>query len=712
MPIRAHSRSLQIVLALLVFVSQTGCALVSKLPSGKHDTKASYHDHVGLKIEYPQVAECASVTSETARDTAAPLTLEDPSEIPSLEMSLEEAIQRAVGQSPVLRSVGGTIVQAPQTTRSIYDPALAHANPLGGVEAALAAFDAQYSGQLFWAKTDRPTNNRAIFAFQQPVSQATGANFSSELSKQTAQGARFALRSIVNYDRNDVAALNQFRAFRSAFDGFLEAEWRQPLMQGSGTLFNQIAGPNSAVGQYNGVLIARVNEDVALADFEAAVVELVDDVEEAYWNLHLRYRLLEANLRGRESALQTFQYQEVRLRVGTGRQDEEAQAQSQFFQFQAQVENSLAGEAGLYAAEQRLRYLIGLPAADGRLIKPTTEPSNAEIVFEWDSALGQALTRRVEIRRQQWNVKRRELELTAARLNRRPRLDFVGQYRTRGLGDHLIGDSDPSDPRDNLYNSITDGNFNEWQAGMELTFPVGLRTASTAIAHARLNVARERALLDETELRVSHDLSTAARELRRAHVLLETNYNRWQADIRQLDVLSKRYRDGLDPINFFLQAQRQVVISESAFYRSLIEYNLAIRDLHRQKGTLLAYNQVQLAEGPWVRKAYESAHETGRFFSPRRHPEKVSGPSPVSRGSFDPAAPGETNPPMEAAENLPLPEPSTAEPSTAEPSTADDAFAPVKVPPLGDASPRLELPPIPVVAGDPNGPDRPSPAPR
>jgi outer membrane protein TolC len=689
MPIRAHSPSLQIPLALLVFVSQTGCSLIGKLPSGKHDTKASYHDHVGLKIEYPQVAECATATSETARNTTAPLTLEDPSQLPALELSLEEAIQMAVGQSPVLRSVGGTIVQAPQTTTSVYDPALAHANPLGGVEAALAAFDAQYSGEIFWAKTDRPTNNRAVFAFQQPVSQGTGASFRSELSKQTAQGARFALRSIVDYDRNDIDTLNQFRAFRSAFDGFLEAEWRQPLMQGSGTLFNQIAGPNSAVGQYNGVLIARVNEDVALADFEAAVVELVDDVEEAYWNLHLRYRLLEANLRGRESALQTFQYQEVRLRVGTGRQDEDAQARSQFFQFQAQVENGLAGETGLYAAEQRLRYLLGLPAADGRLIKPTTEPSNAEIVFDWDRALGQALTRRVEIRRQQWNVKRRELELTAARLNRRPRLDFVGQYRTRGLGDHLIGDSDPSDPRDNLYSSITGGNFNEWQAGMELTFPVGLRTASTAIAHARLNVARERALLDETELRVSHDLSTAARELRRAHVLLETNYNRWQADIRQLDVLRQRYRDGLDPINFFLQAQQQVVISESDFYRSLIEYNLAIRDLHRQKGTLLAYNQVQLAEGPSVSKAYESAYETGRFFTPRRHPEKVSAPQPISRGSFDPTAPGETNPPMESPENVPAPEPS-----------ATEAFAPVSVPAIDIRSPTREMPAIPVVAGE------------
>jgi hypothetical protein len=287
--------------------------------------------------------------------------------------------------------------------------------------------------------------------------------------------------------------------------------------------------------------------------------------------------------------------------------------------------------------------MIGLPASDGRLIRPSTELTDAKVVFDWESALGQSLQRRVEIRKQRMAVKRRELELTAARLNLRPRLDFLGQYRWRGLGDHLIGDT-IGGPLDNLYGTIAGGNFQEAQAGIEMNFPVGFRAAGVAISHARLNVKRERSILAETEFRISHDLSDAARQIAITHQLFETNYNRVAADLRQVDVLGRRYRDGSDNINFLLQAQRQAVTSTTDFYRSLTNYNLAIRDFHREKGSLLAYNQIQLAEGPWAAGAAYDAYQVGRALHPRRDPSAVCAPVPLTSGPFDPSAIQNTTP--------------------------------------------------------------------
>ncbi|TWU41407.1 Outer membrane efflux protein [Novipirellula aureliae] len=630
-------RARRLLLSVLV-AATSGCGIFDRIKPGPHDTVASYHDDYALRIEYPEVKTCSTAPSLAAQQTMEPMTLEDPSKIPALELSLDEAIRLAVQQSPVLRSIGGAIVTAPQTVSTIYDPALAHANPFSGTEAALSAFDAQWTQQLFWNTVDQPQNANfgggIVGAFTPRVSQQTQATFNSSLSKQTAQGASFALRHVINY----VDSNNPIRQFPSDYVGYLEAEWRQPLLQGSGTTFNRIAGPNSSIGQYNGVLIARVNEDVALADFESAVINLVADVELAYWELVVGYRILEANVKGRDAALQTFQYQQVRLEAGAGRSDEEAQAQSQYYQFRAQVEQALGGVTGLYAREQRLRYLIGLAATDGRLIKPTTEPTDVRVVFDWQSALGQALDRRVEVRRQRFNLQRREMELTAARLNRRPTLDFLGQYRWRGLGDDLLGDGD-NGQLDNLYDSITSGDYQEWQAGLEFAMPVGLRAASVAVAHARLNLQRERALLAETELKVSHDLSDAGRQIALTYQLVETNFDRYQADLRQVDVLRRRYKDGTDNINFLLQAQRQVVASESEFYRALSNYNIAIRDFHRQKGSLLAYNQVQLSEGQWAAGALRDAYDVGRCLTPRLQPEEVCMPRPLTSGPFNPSAP-------------------------------------------------------------------------
>ena len=56
--------------------------------------------------------------------------------------------------------------------------------------------------------------------------------------------------------------------------GSIEGEWRQPLLRGAGLQYNRIVGNAQVPGQYNGVVIARINEDVALADFENSIVGL------------------------------------------------------------------------------------------------------------------------------------------------------------------------------------------------------------------------------------------------------------------------------------------------------------------------------------------------------------------------------------------------------------------------------------------------------
>ena len=45
---------------------------------------------------------------------------------------------------------------------------------------------------------------------------------------------------------------------------------------------------------------------------------------------------------------------------------------------------TLSGDNGLYAREEQLRMLLGLPPNDGLLLRPTAEPMLAQVVYEWD----------------------------------------------------------------------------------------------------------------------------------------------------------------------------------------------------------------------------------------------------------------------------------------------------------------------------------------
>jgi hypothetical protein len=129
-------------------------------------------------------------------------------------------------------------------------------------------------------------------------------------------------------------------------------------------------------------VMARTNDDLALADFEAGVRNLVYDVERAYWDLYYHYRNLAAAQAGRDSALQTWRKIYALYVAGSkgGEAEKEAQAREQYFLFRAQVENSFGL---LYAAESRLRNMMGLAPTDDRLVRPADEPVTAKVHFSF-----------------------------------------------------------------------------------------------------------------------------------------------------------------------------------------------------------------------------------------------------------------------------------------------------------------------------------------
>jgi hypothetical protein len=295
--------------------------------------------------------------------------------------------------------------------------------------------------------------------------------------------------------------------------------------------------------------------------------------------------------------------------------------------------------------ERQLRLLLGLPINDGELLRPVDEPLLAKVEFDWHEVLLESLTRRPELRRQQWQIKRRELELLAARNFLKPRLDTVGRYRWRGLGHDLLDPNGNSpDPFDNAYGNLLDGKYQEWQLGLEYTTPFGFRQGHAAVRNAELQLARERAILMEQERDIAHGLSNAVAELERAYRVSQTNYNRRLAARQQLLALEAVYDDADQGektrlLDLLLDAQRRLADAESRYYRALVEYTLAVKQVHVQKGSLLDYSEVFLSEGPWPgQAAFDAARRECRTGPPcyaldyRLTPQAI-----ISRGNAPPA---------------------------------------------------------------------------
>lgn len=607
------------VIALVVAVL-SGCHPQEPFYLKNVDNDLEHYKGVATEIEYPDVeADRLSDVTEAKRPISL-LNRGDNCEV--WELSLEEAIQIALKNNKVMRNIGGQvqgppefILRNPELAPTIYDPALAESNPRTGVEAALSAFDTQLSSSLTWQKLDTPQNQDPAYNFLFPnVIQDDLGTFQARLQKVAATGGTFALTHNVNYDLSNKPS----RGWPSDWNVNLVAEMRQPLLQGAGVQFNRIAGPGAQPGVYNGVMLARINTDIALADFEDGVRNLVNDVENAYWELYFQYRSLDAVIAGRDSALSTWRKIYTLYRIGGkgGEAEKEAQSREQYFLFRSTAEQSLNN---LYSTEAKLRYLLGLAATDGRLIRPKDEPTTAKLVFDWHEVLNEGLVRNVDLRQQKWIVKRRELELIASKNFLMPKLDVVAQYRWLGLGNRLDGAgsldldnlSDPP-PDANAYRTLTDGQFQEWQTGFQFSMPIGFRRELAGVRNAELQLTKERAKLQEGELELSHQLAYAVRDVEANFVLSQTDWNRRIAAQRQVEAVAAAYETDTVTLDVLLNAQQQLAQAESDYYRALVNYNKSIAQVHYRKGSLLEYNGVYLAEGPWPGKAYFDARRRSR----------------------------------------------------------------------------------------------------
>ncbi|MCA9266079.1 MAG: TolC family protein [Planctomycetales bacterium] len=563
-----------------------------------------------LQIEYPDVERCDSPVV----GTLPPRTMSDGEPTEFWDLPLDDAIRMALSQAAVLRDLGGRILSFPDAATTIYDPGISVSHPRLGPEAALAAFDAQVSETFLFTTSDRPFNS-AIEGGNAFEVNRDGFAWNWELAKTAATGTQFNLRSGLNYEHNNDSPAPTL-LFSHAWTNNIEASVRHPLLRGSGVAFNRIAGPTTSpdLSITRGVVLARIDADISLADFEQGVRDYVDQIESVYWELYQSYRVLDANRRARDSARATWQTVKARhdADLRGGEADQEAQAREQMYLFEQQVLVSLDGSPdsqvgnGLYRRERQLRLLLGLPVNDGRLIRPSDEPTEAPIRFDWDFCVADALVRRVELRRQMWRVKQRELELLAARNFLLPRLDAIAGYRLEGLGDDLIADSSPFAGSVNDMFTLEHYNI---QAGLQLNVPLGYRRELAGVRHSELNLRRAQAVLEEQEHQIVHALGGAFAALDTSFSNAQLARQRLDAAEQVVDSRTATFESGRGTIDALLEAQRRLADARTAYHRAQTDHVLAIKELHKQKGTLLPYNGVQLAESSRERPPHRRLRE-------------------------------------------------------------------------------------------------------
>ena len=598
----------------------------------------SYYEAIATEIQHPTIL---SEPPPQVALTEEPHTIENQRATQVWDLTLSEAVRLALANNEVFRQngtfLGGSpVLNGPDQSTATFDPAIQETgvNPgQRGVEAALADFDAQFTTQMTWGRNETLANtpfagDGDLTGNRLGQSLSDSGNFNAALSKVFASGGQMQLQHGVSYSYNN----SPFNFFPSSYTGSASLSYRQPLLAGAGTEYTRIAGPITqnflglapqaggffgggigGVGQFgglqtpsvsNGVVIARINNDITLADFERAIRDQLRDVENVYWDLYQAYRQYDTSVTQRNASLETWRVSKVKRDLEADiLPAEEAQARDQYFASRALSETA---RSTIFETETRLRRLLNLPVSDGRIIRPADEPVTAELLPDWYACLGEALGSRVELRRQKWNIKSLQLQRRAADSLTRPRLDFVSGYQVNGFGDRLLGYNEPEGG--NFYETLADNKQTGWQLGFEFSVPIGNRTAYSQQRNIDLRLAKAQKVLAVAEQEISQELANAFQTLTRTRATMKSQFARREAAIENVALLEPLLEEGQITLDELLRAQARRGDAESAYFQAVVAYNQAIINLQYRKGTLLAYDNVYLSEGAWRQPAHFDAN--------------------------------------------------------------------------------------------------------
>ena len=632
------SRTKFLLAGALAFIA-TGCTPTQPIYLNDTGDLSTYIEQA-TSIEYPDV-EVRSL--DEVEQAHAPITVADPDFQNYEDMTLEQAVGYALQNGKVFRGFGTASLQGTRVSPgvdnlvngiagagTIYDVAIRETEPgfIGtpgqiaapgsiatntgldvnqGVEAALADFDAQFTSNLTFNKSDEPRNTVSTNPNLPLIFQQDNAQFTNELSKRTANGTQLFFRNVSSYTKNsnplatDLLAPG-FQALESVYRTAFEAEVRQPLLRGRGAFINRMP-----------IVISRISTDQQIANLEAQLQNLVTNVEVRYWDLYLAYRSMDAAKTGRDAAIETWRIVKDQYDEGSNVNIQQlAQAAEQYHFFDAQV---IDAYNSVLNAEGALRFLMGWSSTDGRIVRPIDEPVLAPVEFDWFTTKCEALTYRPELRQERWEIKKRELALAHSKNGLLPELNVSATYRWLGNGNNFgVSGSGDSFPQENsgALNNLYDGNFQELALTAEYRTPIGFRRELSNVRNAQLKLAREIARLEDAELDVIKELSEAFRALEANQAIMQSSYNRWKETTIEKDHFKELEEEGVETLDVALDAQRRRSQAEIAFYTAVAEYNKVICLIHRRKGTTLPHSGIAFSEGAWPGKAYQDAHEYAR----------------------------------------------------------------------------------------------------
>jgi HAE1 family hydrophobic/amphiphilic exporter-1 len=358
------------------------------------------------------------------------------------------------------------------------------------------------------------------------------------------------------------------------------------------------------------VQIAKKKLDLSDAQFRQQVIQIITNVQEAYWNLAFAIRSEEIQRDALKLAEKQLENNREQAKVGTLADLDVINAAAQVESVRQQVFQAMQTVA--QAADALKSLTVEGPADDlwSANIVPVESFELKPLMLPLPDALKLALANRPEVRQFGLQKEINELDVKFFRNQTKPQVDLIASYGLTGVGGSVASFPDQNgvlQPANvpsgfiggygTALGNLFDNSFPTWRLGVNISLPLRNRTAQ-----ANLGSALETGRQLDTQLR--KQLQTIETDVRTAYHAVEAAKLRYGAARaareyaeQQLSGEQEKFAVGLSTTFLVLTRQNDLSQARGAEVQAQTDYNKAIATLQSAISTTLTDNSIEIRSG-------------------------------------------------------------------------------------------------------------------
>ncbi len=525
------------------------------------------------------------------------------------------------------------------------------------LKAAQGVYDPVFSTESFYQRSTTPTSSSIGGAGASgAVKQSNLTTTLNAVGLSPYQGGSFR----ANFGSTRTTTSNQNATLNPQFPTTLALSYTQPLFRGR----------KIDISRRN-IEVAKKNLSLTDAQFRQRVIEIIAQVQQAYWDLVFALRNQQVQIDAVKQARAQLESNQRLVNKGALAPIEIVAATNQVATFE---QLAYTAQESVTRAENTLKTLLLKERTSEIWSRPLTPVSSIELDIPrvpLNEAVSQALKNRPEITQLQTNSEINQIDQRYYRDLTKPQVDLVGTYSGAGLaGTRNIVTPSSSSTTSTLVQRINElstiaglsplqvtstttnapppnlvgGYFNSlgnllqqdyptYQIGVNISIPFRNRTAEANLGRTIVEgnqIKNQRLQLEQT---IEADVRNALQSLRSAEARLSSANIARQSAEQQYESEQRQFRAGTSTVFLVLQRQTELLTARSNELQAQTTLNKAISDFQRATGLTLSANNVSITKDSNAPKTFFRPKTDFTFSSARPYLKEESRDSQDSRDS-------------------------------------------------------------------------------